>query len=181
LKNHIDSVIKDIKLHPNKSDNPVWDFRQTSDFLVDHYRTIETIQKLEALKEEFQSNLDRCEEFLEQIKNIKLPKDYKDAMINRISEEEEQELETRMEAFFPVVRNDALTHLRITRYIDFAEEDWSILNEIDDFLRWCNCYSSNLSTSGLYDYERSRILEIREVIHEGIKIIGRRIMELQVK
>lgn len=183
LKEHIGIVIQDIKTHPNRSDNPVWDFRNTSDFLVDYYRSIETIQKLEALKEEFESNLQRCDEFLGRIKNTKIPKDFKDwsTGTTRLSQEEEQELQASMEAFYPVIRNDALTHLKITKYVNFTKEDWSILNEIDNFFRWCGCYSSNLSTADFYECERLRIDEIREVIREGMNIISRRISELQAK
>jgi len=161
----------------------VWDFRHTSDFLADYYRTIETIQKLEGIKEELESNLQKCNKFLERIKNMKIPKDFKEETtgIAILTDEEEQELQTKMEEFYPIIRNDALTHLKITRYTDFAKEDWSILNEIDDFLGWCDCYSSNLSTASFYECEKLRIDEIRVVIREGINIISRRVSELQEK
>lgn len=178
LKKHIKIVIEDIKKFPNKSDNPVWDFRNTSDFLADYYRNTEAIQKLKAIKEELESNLLRCDVFLAQISHIKIPQDYQD-WARKPDEYEQRELETRIAEFYPNMRNDAITHLKIARYIDFTEADWYFLNEVDDFLRWCHCYSSNLAAVAFYIPERDRISEKRDVIRQGIDVIRRRISELE--
>ncbi len=180
LKNHIAMVIQDIKKHPNKPDNPVWDFGHINDFLADHYRNIEAIQKLEALHEEFQSNLGRCDEFVEAIKGIKLSKDDVESRTLKRNSDEENKLEMARRAFFPNIRNDAITHLEITRYIDFADEDWGILSEIDDFYRWCHFGSSQFA---LYDFpyegDRGKLGEAREIIRKGVNIVNRRISELK--
>ncbi len=179
LKNHIEMVIQDVEKYPNKSDNPVWDFRHTSDFLVDYYRNIETIQKLKAIKEELKSNFERCSEFLEGIKSIRVPKDEEELM--RMSSVERGNLKGKTEAFFPHIRNDAIIHLRITRYVNFTDEDWTRLNRIDDFYRWCQVWSSNIALSTLDTAEKRKIDEIRETIGEGVNIINRRISELESK
>lgn len=181
LENHINTVIQDIKKYPNKSDNSVGDFLQASDFIVDYYKNIEVIQKLESLREELKSNLERCNEFLEGIKDIKIPKDDKDAETFEFNEDEGRKLQRRMEAFFPIIRNDAIIHLKITRYINFTDEDWDILNKIDDFYRWCYFYSTNLGAYILDETEKQEINEIREIIREGVNIINRRISELKMK
>jgi len=156
---------------------------RTSDFALESHRNKEITEKLEGVKEEFESNLQKCNKFLERIRNIKMPKDFEDwsTGTTRLNHEEEQELQASMEAFYPVISNDALTHLKITRYIDFSKENWSMLNDIDDFFRWCSCYSSNLSTADFYECERQRIDETKDLIREGINIISRRISELQEK
>jgi len=179
LKNHINEVIRDIEQYPNKSDNPVWDFLSAGGFIIDYCRKTEDIQRLRALKEELEFNLDRCSDFVNKISSIKISKNFQDWTRNKPSEEDEQELQMRMEEFYPVIRNDALTHLKITRYVSFPQEDWYVLDDIDKFFRWCNCFSNNLAAASFYECEKQRIDEIREIIQKCILIIDRRISELE--
>lgn len=175
LKEHIELIIQDINKFPDKSDNPVWDFLRTSSFIIDYSRNIETVQKLKAIKEELESNLVRCDTFLEGIKDIRL--------LDKLDYDGEDmgKLDSEMENFFPIIQSDAITHLKITRYINFTQEDWNILNEIVKFCRWCHFYSSNLGTSMLVEMEKREIDEIREIIKKGVDIINRRILELESK
>lgn len=181
LKKHINVVIQDIEKYPNKSDNPVWDFLHASDFIVDYYKNIEAIQKLGAIREELKSNLEKCDGFLEENKDIRIPKDYKELATFEMDDEEYEKIERGMVAFFPIIRNDAITHLKITRYINLSDEDWNILNKIDDFYRWCYFYSSNLGTYSLDEADKQKIDEMREIIQKGMIIINRRISELELK
>jgi len=175
LKNHIGMVIQDVRKYPNKSDNPVWDFRDTSDFLVDYYRNIEAVQKLGAIKEEFESNLEGCNEFLKGIKDIKILKDESD----KTGSYEHDKLNLEQMSFFPKIRNDAITHLKITRYVNFTDEDWTILNKIDDFCRWCQFFSGKLGFYDIDESEKHEIDEIVEIIPLGVAIIKKRILELE--
>lgn len=181
LTDYIGRVIKDVDMYPNKSDNPIWDLLHTNDFLTDYYKNIENVQRLQALKEEFENNLKMCEEFFAYLKDLNIPKDFKDWEKNRLSEDKEDQLHEAMETFYPAIRDDAMTYLRITRYISFDENDWIVFSKIGDFMRWCNCFSNNLGVAAFYEGEKSRISEIRNVMREGIKIIDRRISELQTK
>ncbi len=176
LKNHLNTVIDDVRTFPNKADNPVWDFRDTSDFLIDYYRNMETAHKLQALAMELQSNENLCGEFLDGIENIDLTID--SVMMGN---EEREQLESRVRKFFPSVRSDALTHLRITRYIDFEAEEWGILEQIDDFYRWCHYYMSNLETLWFYENDKQKISNIREQIIKALIIIVNRISQIDIK
>ena len=118
--------------------------------------------------------------FLAQISHIEILQDYQD-WARKPDEYEQRELEARLLEFYPNMRNDALTHLMITRYINFTDVDWYFLNEIDDFVRWCHCYSSNLAAVAFYRPERDRISEARDVIRRGMDVISRRISELELK
>jgi hypothetical protein len=181
LKRHIEIVIQDIDTHPNKSDNPVWDFRNTSDFLIDYYRTTEILQKLEAVKVEFESNLKFCKTFLAKIENIKVPEGYKEWRADPYGPSIEEDLIIRssMQEFYPFMRNDALTHLKISRYVDFAIDDWNKFNKLDDFLRCCNLYSNNLADFHLFESERQTTIDITNVIQACVSIIDKRITELK--
>jgi len=174
LKNHLRNVIGDIQKFPNKADNPVWDFRSTSDFLVDYYRNIETIHKLQAIVLELNGNLKLSGAFLDGIKDIDLS-----TIHLRIGEMEQKQLESGAREFFPSIRSDAITHLRITRYIDFEKKDWDILEKIDDFYRWCHYFSSNLEVLDFCDDDKQRILRIKETLLEAMTIISTRIAQMK--
>ncbi len=181
LKEHINVVINDINKYPNKSDNPVWDFRNTSDFLIDYYRSMEALGKLEALKEEIGNNLEKCNLFLGQIAHIRVTKDFDDWMSNKPGKDEEKELDDRVEEFLTNMRNDSITHLRVTRYVSFTDEDWTILNKIDGFLRWCYLFLNNLASVSFHLPERERISEARDILRKGVHVISKRISELESK
>ena len=176
LKNHLISVIEDIRKFPNKADNPVWDFRNTSDFLIDYYRNMETVHKLKAIVLELNSNSNLCDEFLDGIENIDLTLDPV-----LIDDSTREQLEIGARKFFPSIRSDALTHLRVTRYIDFEVKDWNILEQIDDFYRWCHYFSSNLEVINFLDDDKQRISNIRGTIIKAMSTIGRRIAEIGLK
>jgi len=176
LKKHLSTVIEDIRRFPNKADNPVWDFRHTSDFLVDYYRNIETAHKLQAIVLELNSNCSLCDELLDGIENI-------DLTINPelIDESTREQLEIGARKFFPSIRSDAITHLRITRYIDFEVEDWKNLEQVDAFYRWCHYFSSNLEVMYFFDDDKQRISNIRGTIVKAMSTIGKRIAEIEIK
>lgn len=174
LKTHLSSVIEDIQKSPRRADNPVWDFRDTSDFLMDYHRNVEAIQKLKALVSELNGNLKTCDRFLDRIKNIDLSVDYL-----RMGKIEKEQLDGGAREFFPSIRSDAMTHLRITRYIDFEEEDWGIFEQIDDLYRWCHYYSSNLEVLDFCEDDRERISRIRDTILEATSIISTRIAQMK--
>jgi len=176
LKKHLSTVIEDIQRFPNKADNPVWDFRHTSDFLVDYYRNIETAHKLQAIVLELNGNLQLCNEFLDEIKNVDLTIDSV-----RRGDEQNYQLDEGARKFFPSIRSDAITHLRITRYIDFEVEDWKYLEQVDDFYRWCHYYTSNLETIFFNEDDKQRISNIRGTIVKAMSTIGKRIAEIGLK
>jgi len=176
LKNHLRTIIEDIRKFPNKADNPVWDFRKTSDFLIDYYRNIETAYKLQAIVLELGSNSNLCDEFLDGIENIDLTVD--PIQLNELTKEQ---LEIGARKFFPSIRSDALTNLRVTRYIDFEIEDWRILEQIDDFYRWCHYFSSNLEVIYFLDGDKQRIFNIRGTIIKAMTTIVNRIAEIELK
>ncbi len=179
LKNHIKIVIEDVKKYPNKSDNPVWDFRHTSDFLVDYYRNMENIQKLAALSEELASNLERVTDFLEAIRDIKIPNNMEECL--KMDKNEEAELESLLEDFFPLLRDDAIGFLKVTRYTSFTDEDWNTLNMIHDFYRWCHFYSGNLAMTYFIADDKQKLEEMKKAITEGMNIVNKRILELESK
>ena len=181
LKNHIKLVIQDIDKYPNKSDNPVWDFLYTSSFIIDYYKEIETIQKLEALRDEFEGNLKKCDEFLDVIKNFKLAKDFEEFEKQEIDSTELNELQLKMETFFPLIRRDALTHLLIAQYINFTNEDRKIFKDIDEFYRWCYFYTTNLASYRIDENEKQKIIRIKETIQNGVDIVNKRISDLELK
>ena len=86
-----------------------------------------------------------------------------------------------MEEISPNIRSEALTNLRTTRYAIFTGKDLHIINEIDDFYRWCQLYSSNLGLAELDESEKRKVEEIRGIIQEGANIINRLITELESK
>jgi len=149
--------------------------------IVDYGTNIEAISKLEAVKEELESNLMNCNSFLENIASFTLPKDDRESLHHRINDEDEDRLRRGMEQFFPNIRNDTITLLRTTKYVSFPAKDRHTFDKIDDFNRWCNLYSSNLGVAELLEPEKYRIVDIRETIQEGIDIINRRILELESK
>ena len=176
LKEHIETVIQDVAQYPNKSDNPVWDFMNIGDFVVDQYKKTENVQKLAALSEEFAGNLERCIEFLEAIKGMQMPSGVLEQ--SELTEEEEEELRRSVAAFYPNIRNDALTHLRVTRYVSFLDEDWKPLHEIDEFYNWCQACTSNLGLYVLEEVDRKKTSEIEGIIKLGMNIVNKRIQEL---
>ena len=176
LKSHLRTVIEDIRKFPNKADNPVWDFRNTSDFLIDYYRNMETAHKLQAIVLELNSNSYLCNKFLDGIENIDLTVDPL-----KLDESTKDQLEVGARKFFPSIRSDALTNLRVTRYIDFEIEDWEILEQIDDFYRWCHYFSSNLEVLYFLDDDKQKISNIRETIEKAMVIILNRITEIELK
>ena len=147
--------------------------------IVDYGINVETISKLEAVKEELESNLTRCNTFLENIEEFALPKDDRESLHHRMNDEDEEELRRSMEQFFPNIKNDAITLLRTTKYAGFPDKDWQNFDKIDDFYRWCHLYSSNLGVTELLEPDKRRVVEIREAIQEGIGIINRKILELE--
>ncbi len=147
--------------------------------IVDYGTNIETIRKLEAVKEELDSNMKRCEVFLAGIKDIALPKDDMESDTFISDDEERQRVRRSMEDFFPNIRSEALTNLRTTRYATFTEEDSHTIDKIDDFYRWCHLYSSNLGLAELDESEKWKVEEIRGIIQEGGNIINRLIAELE--
>lgn len=149
--------------------------------IVDYGTNIETISKLEAVKEELESNLTRCNTFLENIEEFALPKDDRESLHHRMNAEDEEGLRRSMEQFFPNIKNDAITLLRTTKYAGFPDKDWQNFDKIDDFYRWCHLYSSNLGVTELLEPDKRRVVEIREAIQEGIDIINRKILELESK
>lgn len=174
LKTYLGSVLEDIQKFPQKADNPVWDFLDTSDFLMDYHRNVEAIQKLKAMVSELNGNLKICNLFLDTIEDIDLSIDYL-----RMKEIEKQQLDSAARAFFPSIRSDAITYLRITMYIDFEEKVWDILSQIEDFCRWCHYYSSNLEVSDFYEDDKERISRIRDTILEATSIISTRIAQMK--
>lgn len=174
LKNHLNSVIEDIQKFPQKADNPVWGYRDSSDFLTDYFRNREATERLKALDLELNSNLQLCERFLDRIKDIDLSKDNV-----RMEKIEKEQLDSGARELFPSIRSDAMTHLRITRYIDFEEEDWGIFGQIDDLYRWCHYYSSNLEVSDFCEDDKERISRIRDTILEAVSIISARIAQMK--
>lgn len=176
LKNHLRSVIEDIRKFPNKADNPVWDFRHTSDFLVDYYRNMETVHKLQAIALELNSNSRLCDQFLAAIEDIDLTTDFA-----LMEESKKEKLDSETRKFFPSIRSDALTHLRITRYIDFELNDWEILEQIDNFYRWCHYFSSNLEVIYFCEDDKQRISSINEVVGKAMVIIVNRISQIELR
>jgi len=176
LKNHLNSVVEDIQKFPNKADNPVWDFRNTSDFLIDYYRNMETTHKLQAIVLELYANLKLCDELLYGMKDIDLTIDPL-----KMEKTKREQLDDGAQKFFPSIRSDAITHLRITRYIDFEPKDWDILEQVDDFYRWCHYYSSNLEVLWFRGGDKQRISHIRETIGKAMSTIDKRIDEIELK
>ena len=80
-----------------------------------------------------------------------------------------------VEAFYPNIRSDALTHLRITLYVSFLDEDWKTLNKLDDFYRWCQVCSSNLGLYQMDEADKKKISEILEIIKVGMDTVSKRI------
>lgn len=174
LQNYLSSVIEDIQKNPNKADNPVWDYRSSSDFLMDYYRNRDAIQKLTALTLELNNNLNLCNRLLDTIKELDLSIDY--LKMNKV---EQGVLDKGISDFFPSIQNEALTQLRITMYIDFRDEHWKIFNQIDGFYRWCGYYVSNLEVAEFSEDGRERINNIRDTIQEAMNIIAARIHEMK--
>jgi hypothetical protein len=170
LKNYISSVIEHIQRNPNKPDNPVWNYRSSSDFLMDYYRNRDSIQKLTALTVELNSNLNRCNALLDKIKELDLSIDYV-----RMNQRDQSILDEGISDFFLSIQNEALTQLRITMYIDFGKEHWDLFNQIDGFYKWCSYYVSNLAVAEFSEDGRERIKNIREVIQEAANVVTARI------
>lgn len=170
LKNYIGSVIEHIRRNPNKPDNPVWNYRSSSDFLMDYYRNRDSIQKLTALTVELNSNLNRCNALLDKINGLDLSIDYA-----KMNKGEQIVLDEGISDFFLSIQNEALTQLRITMYIDFGKEHWDLFNQIDGFYRWCSYYVSNLAVAEFSEDGRERIKNMRGVIQEAMNIIAARI------
>ena len=179
LKEHIKTVIQDITQYPNKSDNPVWDFMNTGDFVIGQFRKTENVQKLGALNEEFASNLERCSELLETIKGIELQSGvWEEEQTPKGTTEEQRILRDGILVFYPNIRSDALTNLRVTRYANFLDEDWKTLNAIDNFYSWCQVCSSNMGVYSMDEVDKKKIIKIQEKIKEGMEIVNKRIQEL---
>lgn len=174
LKVHLGSVIDDIQKFPQKADNPVWNFRDTSDFLTDYYRNVESIQKLKAIILELNSNRTLCDRLLDNIKVIDLSRPYLE-----VKKEEQLQLARIARQFFPSIRSDALTHLRTTMYVDFEEKDWGVFLQIDDFYGWCRYYSSNLEVLDLDEDNKERIARIIGTIKEAKNILNARIAQMK--
>lgn len=174
LKKHLNEVIGDIQKFPNKADNPVWDFRNTSDFLVDYIRNIETINKLQAIVLELNSNITLCDKFMTNTEPIDLLKDDVE-----LSYEQEEQLNLGTRELFPNIRSDAITHLRVNRYIDFEKQEWELLEQIDDFYRWAHYYSSNLERLDFSDKDRTKIANTKGLMIEAMKLIGTRIARMK--
>jgi hypothetical protein len=96
-----------------------------------------------------------------------------------MNETERGQLDKGVREFFPSIQNEALTHLRITMYIDFRDEHSDIFKQIDDFYRWCHYYASNLEALDFSKDSRERINNIRDTFHEAMSIIGARIDEMK--
>ena len=178
LNEHINTVIQDITQYPNKSDNPVWDFMNIGDFVVDQFRKTENIQKMGALAEEIRSNRGGCTRLLEAIKEIKLPGGILEESAHPMTTTNGEELKRSVLAFYPNIKSDALTHLRVTRYIDFVEEDWETLNKIDEFCRWCQLYTSNMGVYQMDESDKKIIGEIDGIMEDGLNVVLKRIQEL---
>ena len=178
LKNHIRAVIQNIEQFPNKCDNPVWDFLHVSKFIVDYHGNNETIRKLEAIKEELESNLEQCDDLLTGLKGIKL---VGTPNYNPNDKGNCERLDKAAECFFPSILSDAITHLKITRYVNFPKDDWRVFDKIDNFYKWCHFFSSNLGAYELDEAEKRIIKEKRKLLKEGLKIIDKRISELGSK
>ena len=178
LKNHVSVVIQNIEQFPNNCDNPVWDFLHENNFIVEYPWTNETIRKLEAIKEELESNLENCDTLLMELKNVKL---VGTPNYNPTNKSNRERLVKAAESFFPSIRSDALTHLKITRYADFPKDDWSAFDKIDNFYKWCHFFSSNLGAYELDEAEKRIIKEKRSLLKEGLKIIDKRVSELESK
>lgn len=174
LINYLNSAIEDIQRNPNKSDNPVWDYRSNSDLLMDYHRNRDSIQKLTALTLELDNNLNLCNRFLDKIKGLDLSMDY-----SKMNKVEQGVLDEGISDFFPSIQNEALTQLRITMYIDFTDEHWNIFNQIDGFYRWCSYYVSNLEVAEFSEDGMERINNIRETIQKAMSTIAARINEMK--
>jgi len=174
LRNYLSSVIEDIRKNPNKADNPVWDYRSSSDFIMDYWRNRESLQKLTALTLELSNNLILCNRLLDTIKDLDLSVDYL-----KMGKVEQGILDKGISDLFLSIQNEALTQLRITMYIDFGDEHWKIFNLIDGFYRWCSYYVSNLEVAEFSEDDRQRISKIRDTIQEAMNIIAARIDEMK--
>lgn len=174
LKNYLSSVIEDIQQNPNKADNPVWDYRSSSDFLIDYYTNRDCVQKLTALTLELNNNLKLCNRLLNKMKDLDLSIDY-----SRMNKGEQGVIDKGISDFFPSIQDEALTQLRITMYIDFRDEHWSIFNQIDEFYGWCRYYVSNLEVIEFSEDGRERISSVRDTIQAAMSIIAARIDEMK--
>lgn len=181
LKDHIKNAIDDIEQYPNRSDNPVGDFLHASDFIINFTKNVENIEKLEAIKEEFENNLKSCDNFLDEINGIKLPKDTRDVVNHNFSDEDDTKMTISLEKFFPSLQFDALKHWIITRYVNFPDQYKKILIEIYSLYIWCSFYSNNLFFQVLVETEKQKITELKKLLPKGISIINERIAELEVK
>ena len=179
MKELVKTAVEDIERYPSKSDNPVWDFLNTSTFIMEHYRNTEATEKLKAIKEELNGNLKAFSAFIERIAVIKFPRMRND--FGAIGQHEEEELETTSQEFFSTIRSDALRHLKITRYVPFSPGDWEVLNQADDFYRWCHFISYNMMGLTLEDKDEQRIVRDQHVLVNAISIVDRRILELEDK
>ncbi len=175
LKTHLSSVVEDIKRFPNKADNPVWNFRDTSDFLIDYYRKTETVNKLKAMALELFDNLQLCESFLSLGGRIAFAKQ------KTVSYSQEEMLNEEAKKFFPRISGDALTHWRITRYVDFTVENDSILKQVDEFCRWCQYVSNNLEIVDLIEEDIKKIRDITPLILKAMGIITERVNQMELR
>lgn len=174
LKDYLRRVIEDIQRNPNKADNPVWDYRSSSDFLMDYYRNRDSIQKLTAVSLELDRNLNLCNTLLKEIEGLDLSIDY-----SRMSKVEQTHLDKAITDFFPSVQNEALTHLRITRYIDFEDKHWAVFSQISDFYGWCRYYASNLELAEFAEHGKKKVDEMTDMIQGALDVIGARIDEMR--
>ena len=164
MKQLVKMEVEDIERYPNRSDNPVWDSLSTSNFIMEHYRNTEAVEKLKVIKEELNGNITACSAF-----------------IGQLGQHEEEEFDPASQDFFSRIRSDALRHLKITRYVTFSSEDWAVLNQADEFYRWCHSTSRNMMGLALDDTDKQRIDREQHVLGNAMSLLDRRILELEEK
>jgi hypothetical protein len=188
FKTHIENVIEDVKKYPNKGDNPVWDFLNTESFTLGYYTIKQNILKLETLKEELVGNKEKCDIILGEIDKLggSMSFTFFGSSISALGDAprvydspvQSTPLQIYLERFFKNIQMDAMNHLRITRYVDFPEDDYTILNRINSYYQWCNFYSKNPITY-VEGNEDQRINIMKDLIDRAVDIIDERISELE--
>lgn len=163
LKANIKAFIEDVERFPNKSDNPVWDFMQAGNFVIDYYRGIETIQKLKGLRDELAYNLKSLDKFL---MSAKAGTEWVDRPTVEL---------------LVMTRGDALINLRVNRYVDFPDKYWQVFYYIDEYYKACYALFGNLKSMPLSQEIVDSFKNNKDKLEQGINIVNKRITELELR
>ena len=113
LKKIIESVVKDLEKNPERRDNPVWDFLHFGGFMVDYYRDIQNLRKLESLEREIVNN------------GVAF-----DKVLNTYSSSlDPEEKYFRIMMIINSVKIDCLLILITTNYVSHSEDELELIHE----------------------------------------------------